>query len=79
MGADAITRINDNLGRIFLLGWALLAANAGVPIRDGRSGLDSDFRLPRPYLAFAPSIMGVVWIRLSDLTIFSVVALYFLK
>src|SRR3974390_3284497 len=32
-----------------------------------------------PHFAFAPSMIGVVWTSLSDLTIFSVVALYFVK
>ena len=37
------------------------------------------YRFPSSHFGFAPSMMGVVWTSFSDLTIFSVVALYFLK
>jgi hypothetical protein len=50
------------------------------PTESSSSSLAGDsLSYTAPHLAFAPSMMGTVCRSLSDLTIFSVVALYFLK
>src|SRR3974390_200896 len=94
MAVDRITMINGDLGHISVLGPAWFMAIGRAPgvhgartkpsakiygLRSRTPSFDPERSCTHPHFAFAPSMIGAVWISLGELTIFSVVALYFLK